>query len=102
MVEIQHNDYWFYEGASSTPLAMPAAAPISKRHARAPLCLFSVGTRHNYPHEISRYLFPFTPIELHHGYLLGKERIITLLRGSMAGLESAACVQVRHFNREEC
>jgi hypothetical protein len=28
-------------------------------------------------HTLTQYMFPFTPIELHQGYVIGKERIIT-------------------------
>jgi hypothetical protein len=28
-------------------------------------------------HTLTEYMFPFTPVELHEGYVIGKERIIT-------------------------
>jgi hypothetical protein len=31
---------------------------------------------------ITRHMFPFTPVELHHGWLLGRERIITAVPGT--------------------
>lgn len=101
MVEIQHNDYWFYEGLLGTPLGYASGRTDFGNVTRALRFGFLlVGTRHNYPHEISRYLFPFTPIELHHGYLLGKERIITLHPGKYGWPGERCLVQVRHFNRE--
>ena len=33
-------------------------------------------------HDVTRHLFPFTPIELHSGYLLGKERIVATHDGT--------------------
>ncbi|MCC6696213.1 MAG: hypothetical protein IT365_11340, partial [Candidatus Hydrogenedentes bacterium] len=32
-------------------------------------------------HHLTRYMFPITPVELHEGYIIGKERIITKLSG---------------------
>jgi hypothetical protein len=28
-------------------------------------------------HTLTQYMYPFTPVELHHGYVIGKERILT-------------------------
>lgn len=32
-------------------------------------------------HHLTRYMFPFTPMELHRGYVIGKERIVTRVSG---------------------
>jgi len=59
-----------------------------------------VGTRYNYEHEISPYVFPFTPIELHAGYLLGRERIIATHSGNYGWAGERCLVQVRHFSKD--
>ncbi|MEN6304795.1 MAG: hypothetical protein ABFD96_18845, partial [Armatimonadia bacterium] len=59
-----------------------------------------VGTRYNYTHGISAYCFPFTPIELHAGYLLGQERIITLHDGNYGWPGQRCLVQARYFDKE--
>lgn len=101
MVEIQHNDYWCYEGNLGAPLGYMSSRMDFGNVVRAlSLACLPVGTRYDYPHEISRYLFPFTPIELHPGYLLGKERIVTLHSGSY-GWPSVRCrAIVRRFDRD--
>jgi hypothetical protein len=101
MVEIQHNDYWCYEGHLGSPLGYMSSRTDFGNVVRAlSLACLPVGTRYDYPHEISRYLFPFTPLELHAGYLLGKERIVTLHSGSY-GWPGVRCrVVVRRFDRE--
>jgi hypothetical protein len=101
MVEIQHNDYWGYEGNLGTPLGyMGSRADFGNVTRGLGMACLPVGTRYNYPHEISRYLFPFTPIELHHGYLLGQERIITLHDGHYGWPGQPCLVEVRHFDRD--
>ena len=101
MVEMIHNDYWCYEGNLGTPLGyigdrMDFGGII--RFVR--LAVLPIGTRADYPHEISRFLFPFTPIELHSGYLLGKERIVTIHDGNYGWPGEQCLVQLHHFNRE--
>jgi len=32
-------------------------------------------------HHLTRYMYPITPIELHEGYIMGRERIITKKSG---------------------
>lgn len=82
MVEIQHNDWWCYEGNLDSPLGYGSSRRDFGNVTRAlKMATLLVGTALDYPHEFSRYTFPFTPIELHHGYLLGQERIITLHSG---------------------
>jgi hypothetical protein len=101
MVEIQHNDYWCYEGNLGTPLGYMSSRTDFGNVVRAlEMACLPVGTRYDYPHEISRYLFPFTPIELHAGYLLGRERIITLHSGSYGWPGEPCRVAVRHFDRD--
>ncbi len=100
MVEIQHNDCWCYEGNLGTPLGYLSSRIDFGNVVRAlEMACLPVGTRYDYPHEISRYLFPFTPIELHPGYLLGRERIITLHSGSYRWPGEPCRVAVRHFDR---
>jgi hypothetical protein len=100
MVEIQHNDSWCYEGNLGSPLGYMSSRMDFGNVVRAlSLACLPVGTRYDYPHEISRYLFPFTPIELHHGYLLGEERIVTLHSGNY-GWPGVKCrVVIRRFDR---
>ena len=101
MVEIQHNDYWCYEGNLGTPLGYMSSRTDFGNVIRAlQMACLPVGTRYDYPHEISRYLFPFTPIELHAGYLLGRERIITLHSGSYGWPGESCRVAVRYFDRD--
>jgi hypothetical protein len=64
------------------------------------LACLPVGTSYNYEHEISAHLFPFTPIELHHGYLLGQERIIATHAGNFGWPGQRCLVAVRHFDRQ--
>ncbi|MFH1918668.1 MAG: hypothetical protein ABIP48_02100 [Planctomycetota bacterium] len=100
MVEIQHNDYWCYEGNLGTPLGYMSSRMDFGNVVRAlDMACLPVGTRYDYPHEISRYLFPFTPIELHAGYLLGRERIITIHSGSYGWPGEPCRVAVRYFDR---
>ncbi len=42
-------------------------------------------------YTLSRYMFPITPVELHEGYIIGKERILTAISGnfSFGGNEKA-------------
>ena len=32
-------------------------------------------------HTVTSYMFPFTPIELHKGYIIGQERLLTKVSG---------------------
>jgi hypothetical protein len=43
---------------------------------------------------IVRYMFPFTPVELHAGYMIGKERILTAISGTFKWdhAEKAVCL----------
>jgi hypothetical protein len=101
MVEIQHNDTWAYEGNLDSPLGYASSRMDFGNWIRAiKLATLLVGTRYNYEHEISPYVFPFTPIELHAGYLLGRERIIATHSGNYGWPGERCLVQVRHFNKD--
>ena len=41
-------------------------------------------------HTLTQYMFPITPIELHHGYIIGKERIVTNRSGVFGWDDSSA------------
>jgi hypothetical protein len=100
MVEIQHNDAWSYEGNLGTPLGYAASRADFGNWTRAiRLASLLVGTRYTYEHEISSHVFPFTPIELHAGYLLGQERIITIHSGNYGWPNQACLAQSWHFDR---
>ncbi len=99
MVEIQHNDYWHYEGNLDTPLGYAASNVGFDNWVRAlNMATLLVGTRYNYDYDIQAYIFPFTPIELYAGYLLGKERIIATHSGNYGWQGDCNLVQVSHFN----
>jgi len=101
MVEIQHNEVWCYEGNLDTPLGYASSRADFGNVTRAlEMATLLVGTRLDYQYEISRYLFPFTPIELHHGYLLGKERIVTLHSGSYGWPGEAVAATLRIFDKD--
>ncbi len=100
MVEIQHNDTWCYEGNLDSPLGYGSSELEFSNVTRAlAMATLLVGTRLDYPSEFSRYAFPFTPIELHHGYLLGKERIIMMHSGAYAWPGETVKCTVRYFDR---
>ena len=74
MVEVQHNDTWCYEGNLDTPLGYASSRMDFGNFVRGvDLATLLVGTRYTYAHEVSPHLFPFTPIELHAGFMLGQE-----------------------------
>ncbi len=83
MVESIHNDYWMYEGHLGSPLGF-IGSYTSWEHYRRNLSMaalpVTIGIHQS--HDLLRHMFPFTPIELHYGYLLGQERIITLHDGN--------------------
>jgi len=85
MVEIQHNDYWAYQGLLDTPLGYASSNREFTNVTRAlRMATLLVGTRRDYEYDASPHLYPLTPVELHHGYILAKERIVTLHSGSYA------------------
>jgi hypothetical protein len=84
MIETQFNDFWCYQGMLSSPLGWtyPARSTFDGTIRTIGLGCLPVGVPLSSTHEISRFLFPFTPIELHSGYLLGQEKIIILHDGN--------------------
>jgi hypothetical protein len=101
MIEIQHNDYWCYEGNLGSPLGYMSSRQEFHDFVRAlRLACLPVGTGFFYKHDISAHLFPFTPIELHHGYLLGQERIIATHAGNFGWPGQRWMVAVLHFDRD--
>ncbi|MDD4870221.1 MAG: hypothetical protein PHR77_06640 [Kiritimatiellae bacterium] len=100
MVEIQHNDYWNYQGNLDTPLGYASSRRDFGNWIRAlRMATLLVGTTYTYEHEISPYVFPFTPIELHYGYLLGRERIITLHTGEYGWQNDASLMICHRFDK---
>lgn len=102
MVETQHNDFWCYEANLGPPMGWTyeMGCAFSGTTRTLQMGLLPMGISLNVEHDISRYLFPFTPIELHHGYLLGEERIIALHDGNYRWPGKRCLVQLRHFNRD--
>ncbi|MDO9541955.1 MAG: hypothetical protein Q7J98_06490 [Kiritimatiellia bacterium] len=99
MVEIQHNECWAYEGNLGSPLGYASSRTDFGAWIRAlRMATLLMGSTHTYPHEISRYVFPFTPLELHPGYLLGRERIITIHDGNYGWPEDKCLVATHHFD----
>jgi len=100
MVEVQHNDYWCYQGNLDTPLGYASSREDFGNWIRAlSKATLLVGTRYTYDYDFSRHVFPFTPIELHAGYLLGEERIIVTHSGNYGWQGQNCLVQARHFDR---
>lgn len=100
MVEVQHNDYYAFEGNLQSPLGYMCSRDSWDDFLRAfqMAMLPAVCLRTELPHDISPYLFPFTPVELHAGYLLGKERLVATLSGNYGWPALRSLVRVRHFN----
>jgi hypothetical protein len=48
---------------------------------------------------LTEYMYPFTPIELHSGYVIGKERILTN-RSGLFGWGDQSKFEVHVFDRE--
>ncbi len=101
MVEVQHNDSWCYEGNLDTPLGYASGRMDFGNFVRGvDLAALLVGTRYTYEHEVEPHLFPFTPIELHAGYLLGEERIIATHSGSYGWPGECCLARVLRFDGE--
>lgn len=101
MVEVQHNDTWCFQGNLDTPLGYAGGRPDFGNWVRAlDQATLLVGTRSDYTHEISPLVFPFTPIELHQGYLLGQERIITTHDGNYGWPGQATLVVTHHLDAD--
>jgi hypothetical protein len=101
MIETQHNDYYGYEGLLQSPLGY-----LSWNHGwndylknfKAGL-IPGMGMSFELP-PIAQYVFPFTPIELHAGYLLGRERIIATHSGNYGWHHERALAQIFHFDAQ--
>ncbi len=101
MVEVQHNDVWCYEGNLDTPLGYASSRMDFGNFVRGvDLATLLVGTRYTYAHEVSPHLFPFTPIELHRGYMLGQERIIATHSGNYGWPGERVLVEPLVFDTE--
>jgi hypothetical protein len=107
MVEIQNNDVNHYQGNLETPLGYISIQNDWKSLLRAlnfamlPIPIMprdKTGAYVNLDSDILPYLFPFTPIELHAGYLLGKERIIVTHDGNYGWQDDLSLVISRHFD----
>jgi len=101
MIEVQHNSYYAFEGNLNTPLGYMSWSSSWDDFLRvfgmATLpadCLQTV-----LPHDISPFLFPFTTIEIHPGYMLAKERIVATHSGNYGWVGTRSLAQVRHFNK---
>jgi hypothetical protein len=101
MVEVQHNDRYAFEGNLQTPLGYMSARTSWEDFLRAfgMATLPAVCRTAELPHDISQHLFPFTPMELHAGYLLGQERIVATHSGNYGWPARHALVRVRHFDQ---
>jgi hypothetical protein len=99
MIEIQHNEYWNYQGNLQSPLGYASSRPDFGNWVRSlKMGILLVGTRYDYTYDIQPYVFPFTPIELHAGYLLGQERVIATHGGNYGWPGQKSLVQVRYFD----
>ena len=101
MIEVQHNSYYAFEGNLNTPLGYMSWSSSWDDFLRA----FDMATlpadclETELPHDISPFLFPFTTIEIHAGYMLGKERIVATHSGNYGWHGTRSLAQVRHFNK---
>ncbi len=101
MVETQHNETWCYQGNLDTPLGYAGSRTDFGNWVRAlNQATLLVGNRCDYGHEISPLAFPFTPMELHRGYLLGRERILTVHDGAYGWPREAPLVLAHRFDRD--
>jgi hypothetical protein len=109
MVEMWANDVYVYQGHLETPLGFSGDYNDWNAMHRA----FDFGMlpttglrydgalkQYHLPHDILPHLFPFTPIELHAGYLLGRERIIATHSGNYGWQNQRALAQVFHFDAD--
>ncbi len=102
MVEEQHNDVWWYEGLLDTPLGYLSSYVAFDRFVRVVnQASLPVATHWSlYEHEVQPHLFPFTPIELHPGYLLGEERIVVSRPGNYGWHGERTLARVIHFGTD--
>jgi len=102
MVEEQHNDVWWYEGLLDTPLGYLSGYQSFDRFVRTvnqaslPVATHWTG----YDHEVQPHLLPFTPIEIHPGYMLGEERIVLTISGSFGWHGEKTLARVLHFDTQ--
>jgi len=101
MIEIQHNDSWSYQGNLETPLGYISGNISWDNFVRAfnqAMLPVSGFTANGFPHDITPYLFPFTPIEIHPGYMLGQERIVVTHDGNYGWAGKYDLAISRHFD----
>jgi hypothetical protein len=107
MVEIQHNDEIPHQGDLQTPYGFMGSNSSWQDFLRAfSLAKLPIGVIpgvkntwiNRYSNDIMPSLFPFTPIELHAGYLLGKERIIATHSGNYGWHGEKVLSLTRHFD----
>lgn len=102
MIEIQHNDTYGYQGNLETPLGYISGYIAWENFLRAfnqamlPVSGFNAK---GFSHDITPYLFPFTPIEIHPGYMLGQERIIVTHDGNYGWHNEKVLSYTRHFDQ---
>lgn len=101
MIEIQHNEFWNYEGDLQSPLGYAGSRRDFGNWLRGlKLAKLLVGTSYTYEYDIPAYSFPFTPLEVHAGYLLGRERITACHAGNYGWPGERCLVQVHHFGSD--
>lgn len=115
MVEAQHNNVWPYQGNLQTPLGyMAQGTSFSDIQRLLTFGLLPVGTvsqvqkppekeEENVNDKIwlpMALMFPTTPIELHMGYIYGKERIITSHAGIYGWPKSYNLVRADYFSAD--
>lgn len=98
MVEIQHNDVWSYEGNLQTPLGYLSTRKTAEDTVRA-LKQACLPVAQAYEGQAAARFFPFTPVELHPGYLLGRERIIAAHPGNYGWRDTRSLVRIDCFDR---
>lgn len=101
MIEVQHNSYYAFEGNLNTPLGYMSWSSSWDDYLRVlgMATLPANGLQTVLPHDIAPFLFPFTTIEIHAGYMLAKERIIATHSGNYGWHGTHSLAQVRHFNK---
>jgi hypothetical protein len=100
MIEAQHNDAWGAFAHLSDPLGY-----ISGRRTDWDVVLDKVGegllvasARLDYPYDVLRRLFPFTPEYLQPGTLRGRERIVTVVSGTHGWASGGAAVRLWRYD----
>ncbi len=89
-----------YEAHLNTPLAYGYGQPtMADLRARLKLGLIYARTHLEYPSAVVSRCYPFTPIELHAGWVKGKERIITSLSGDFGWEDKASAARLVLFDK---